>query len=146
MLIEAIHYAEERLVRRGQGIGRRCRIMMDLAGPKIRIGPMETEVHPLKISVPKDSQGKPIRFVEGFLDSESNQTERVVNLIGIPPTFVIAIPNQQSDGLATLKLGEKINFKDSRDRLRTMIVERIALTNVRVGLERTIYLKEGLKM
>ena len=33
MLIEAIHYAEERLVRRGQGIGRRCRIMMDLAGP-----------------------------------------------------------------------------------------------------------------
>jgi pyruvate kinase len=147
MLIEAIHYAEERLVRRGQGIGRRCRIMMDLAGPKIRIGSMETEVRPLKISVPKDSQGKPIRFVEGFLDSESNQTERVVNLIGVPPTFVIAIPNQQSDSLATLKLGEKINFKDSRDRLRTMIVlERIAPTNVKVGLERTVYLKEGLKL
>jgi pyruvate kinase len=85
--------------------------------------------------------------VEGFLDSESNQTERVVNLIGVPPTFVIAIPNEQSDGLATLKLGEKINFKDSRDRLRTMIVlERIAPTNVRVGLERTVYLKEGLKL
>lgn len=147
MLIDAIRHAEEKLIQRGQGIGRRCRIMMDLAGPKIRTGPMETEVRPLKISVPKDSQGKPIRFVEGFLDSEINQTERVTNLIGVPPTFVISIPKKQSADLATLKLGEKINFKDSRDRLRTMIVlERITPTRVRVGLERTVYLKEGLEL
>jgi hypothetical protein len=54
---------------------------MDLAGPKIRTGPMETEVRPLKISVRKDSQGKPIRFMEGFLDSEVDQTQRVENLM-----------------------------------------------------------------
>jgi pyruvate kinase len=65
MLIDAIRNAEERLAQRGQGIGRRCRIMMDFAGPKIRTGPMETEVRPLKISVPKDSQGNPLRFLEG---------------------------------------------------------------------------------
>ena len=97
---------------------------------------METEVRPLKISVPKDSQGKPIRFVEGFLDSEVNQTERVANLIGAPPTFVISIPQKQSADLATLKLGEKISFKDSRDRFRTMIVlEIISPTRIRVGLD-----------
>jgi len=50
MLIDAIRHAEERLIQLGQGIGRRCRIMMDLAGPKIRTGPMESEVRPLKIS------------------------------------------------------------------------------------------------
>jgi len=117
---------------------------MDLAGPKIRTGPMETEVRPLKISVPKDSQGKPM---EGFLDSEVDQTQRVENLIGVPPTFVISIPQKHSRELATLKLGEKISFKDSRDRFRTMIVlEIVSPTRIRVGLERTVYLKEGLEL
>jgi pyruvate kinase len=147
MLINAIHHAEERLIQRGKGVGRRCRIMMDLAGPKIRTGLMETEVRPLKISVPKDSQGKAIRFVEGFLDSEADQTECVSNLIGVPPSFVISIPKKQSTGLTTLKLGEKISFKDTRDRFRTMIVlEIISPTRIRVGLERTVYLKEGLEL
>src|SRR5215469_1569313 len=146
MLINAIRHAEQRLAQRGKGVGRRCRIMMDLAGPKIRTGPMETEVRPLKISVPKDSQGKPIRFIEGFLDSEVDQTQRVKNLIGVPPSFVISIPQKQSPKLATLKLGEKISFKDSRDRLRTMIVlEIVSPTRIRVGFERTVYLKEGLR-
>jgi pyruvate kinase len=147
MLIDAIRHAEERLIQRRQRIGRRCRIIMDLAGPKIRTGPMETEVRPLEISVPKDSQGKPIRFMEGFLDSEVDQTQRVENLIGVPPTFVISIPQKQSRELATLKLGEKISFKDSRDRFRTVIVlEIVSPTRIRVGLERTIYLKEGLEL
>src|SRR5215469_11456053 len=147
MLIDAIRHAEERLIQRRQGIGRRCRIIMDLAGPKIRTGPMETEVRPLKISVPKDLQGKPLRFVEGFLDSEVGETERAENLIGVPPTFVISIPQKQSSKLATLKLGEKISFKDSRDRLRTMIVlEIVSPTRIRVGFERTVYLKEGLEL
>jgi len=147
MLIDAIRHADERLIQRGKGVGRRCRIMMDLAGPKIRTGPMEIEVRPLKISVPKDSQGKAIRFVEGFLDSEADQTECVSNLIGVPPSFVISIPKKQSAGLTTLKLGEKISFKDSRDRFRTMIVlEIISPTRIRVGLERTVYLKEGLEL
>ena len=145
MLIDAIRHAEERLIQRRQRIGRRCRIIMDLAGPKT--GPMETEVRPLKISVPKDSQGKPIRFMEGFLDSEVDETQRVENLIGVPPTFVISIPQKQSRELATLKLGEKISFKDSRDRFRTMIVlEIVSPTRIRVGLERTVYLKEGLEL
>ena len=147
MLIDAIRHAEERLIQRGQGIGRRCRIIMDLAGPKIRTGPMESEVRPLKISVLKDLQGKPLRFVEGFLDGEVHQTERVTNLIGVPPTFVISISQKQSPELSTLKLGEKISFKDSRDRFRTMIVlEIVSPTRIRVGLDRTVYLREGLEL
>jgi pyruvate kinase len=78
------------------------------------------------------------------LGSEVDQTERVENLIGVPPTFVISIPQKQS---ATLKLGEKISFKDSCDRFRTMIVlEIVRPTRIRVGLERTVYLKEGLEL
>jgi hypothetical protein len=65
----------------------------------------------------------------------------------VPPTFVISIPQKQSPKLASLKLGEKISFKDSRDRFRTMIVlEIVSPTRIRVGLERTVYLKEGLEL
>ena len=69
---------------------------------------METEVRPLKISVPKDSQGRLIRFVEGFLDCESEQTRRVVGLVGTPSTFEVSIPKKQSADLANLMVGEKI--------------------------------------
>jgi pyruvate kinase len=44
-------------------------------------------------------------------------------------------------------LGEKISFNDSRDRLRTMMVlEIVSPTRIRVGLKRTVYLKEGLEL
>ena len=46
-----------------------------LAGPKIRTGPMEHKVRPIQISSPKDIHGRPIRLVEGFLDSEASETE-----------------------------------------------------------------------
>ncbi len=149
MLIDAIRNAEERLVQRGQGIGRRCRIVMDLAGPKIRTGPLETEVRPLKISVPKNELGQPLRYVEGFLDSEARQSEKVVRLTGVPPGFLISILSPQSTekGLGNLKLGEKLRFKDIRGRLRTMIVlEKISETRLRVGLDKTAYLSEGLDL
>jgi len=81
------------------------------------------------------------------LDTEADQTEGVVSLIGVPASFVISVPKNQSAGLVTSELGEKINFKDSRDRLRTMIVlERISPTTIRVGLDQTIYMKEGIEL
>ena len=49
---------------------------MDLGGPKIRTGPMELKVRPLKISVPK-LHGRAVRFIDGFLDTEASYTELV---------------------------------------------------------------------
>lgn len=147
LLIESIRSVEERLVQRGRGIGRRCMILMDLGGPKIRTGPMELKVCPLKISVLKDIHGRTVRFVEGFLDSEASQTE-LVNLEGEPSSFVIAISKIHYGGLGSLKIGQRITFKDARDeRLRTItVLERISPTKVRIGLEHTAYLKEGIKL
>ena len=93
---------------------------MDLGGPKIRTGPMELKVRPLKISVLKDIHGRPGCFVEGFLDGEASQTE-VVSLEGTSSSFVIAISKIHYGGLGSLKVGQKITFKDARDeRLRTI--------------------------
>ena len=141
VIIDAIRRAEERLNRRGQGVGRRCRILMDLAGPKVRTGPLTLEARPLKLSVPKDPQGRPCRLLEGYLDSGARETERV-RILGGPAHFVIAVP-PQSD-LASLQPGETLRFEDTRERTRTMyVLDRMSPTRVLVGLERTAYLQEG---
>jgi pyruvate kinase len=140
-IIEAIRHAEDHLIERGQGVGRRCRILMDLAGPKVRTGSLEVEMRPVKLSVPKDSQGRPCRLLEGYLDSKACQTE-LVRLPGMEPHFVIALPGQAD--VARLGIGETLRFEDSRKRARTLyILEQITPARVRVGLDRTAYLQEG---
>jgi pyruvate kinase len=135
MIIDAIGHAEERLQRNGQGVGRRCRILMDLGGPKVRTGPLALETRPLKLSVPKDSLGRPSRLLEGYLDGEAHQTARVRG-IGEGPHFVIALPGQNGIG--------ELRVEDTRDRIRRLyVVERMSPTRVKVGLERTAYVQEG---
>ncbi|HZD33796.1 MAG TPA: pyruvate kinase, partial [Nitrososphaeraceae archaeon] len=134
MLIDSIRHAEERLVQRGQGIGRQCRIVMDLAGPKIRTRSTGLEIRPLKISIPKDIHGKPVRMVEGFLDGEAEYTEKI-SLTGVPPSFVISI-KKGTDELPNLDIGERLSFYDSRGRSRSVtVLERISPTRVKIGLD-----------
>jgi len=141
LIIDAIRHAEERLNRKGQGVGRRCRILMDVAGPKVRTGPLTQETRPLKLSVPKDPLGRPCRLLEGYLDSEASQTERM-RVSGEGPRFVIALPQQA--GVADLRVGDMLRVEDTRERIRRMyVMDRIGPTRVRVGLERTAYVQEG---
>jgi len=141
LIIDAIRHAEERLTRKGRGVGRRCRILMDLAGPKVRTGSLALETRPLKLSVPKDPQGRPCRLLEGYLDSEARETERV-RIPGGVSHFVIAVSPQFD--LASLQPGETLRFEDTRERTRTLyVLERMSPTRVQVGLERTAYVQEG---
>jgi len=145
MLIDSIRNAEERLVQRGQGIGRRCRIVMDLAGPKIRTRSTGLEIRPLKISVPKDIKGKTVRMVEGFLDGKAQFTEKI-RLTGVPPSFVISI-KEGSNELPNLDIGERLSFYDSRGRYRTLtVLERISPTRVKIGLDKTAFLQEDIAL
>ena len=142
MLIDSIRHAEERLIQRDLGIGRRCRIVMDLAGPKIRTGSMGVRVRPLKITVPKDVHGRPLKLVEGFLDSEAKFTEKIY-LTGVQPSFVISIKKEAAI-LANVN-GEKLWFRDTRGRNRTAtILEKISPTRVKIGLDKKTSLQEGM--
>lgn len=145
MIIEAIRDAEERLIQREQDVKRKCRIVMDLAGPKIRTGPMPLEVRPLRIVVPKDVHNRPVRMVEGFLDSEAPFTEKI-SLTGVDPSFVISLSNGRQT-LSTLNVGERLSLIDTRGRPRTMVIlERTSPTRIRVGIEKTTYLQEGIRL
>ncbi len=145
LIIDAIHNAEERLTQQGQAFNRRCRIVMDLVGPKIRIGPMPLAVRPLQITVPKDVHKKRIKMVEGYLDSEAQFTEKI-SLTGIDPIFVISV-SKGKEVLPALNVGESLSFVDAKGRLLTMVIlERTSHTRIRIGIEKTIYLQEGLRL
>jgi pyruvate kinase len=147
LIIKAIREAEERLFQREKRTRGRCMILMDLGGPKIRTGSVALKVRPLKISVPKDLHGRTVRFVEGFLDTDASYTELIDQLTG-PSTFVIAVSTGNDCGLGSLHKDQKITFKDARgERQRTItVLERISPTRVRIALEQTVYLKEGIKL
>ena len=149
LIVETLRGVEEQAIHKGKRIeGRRCKILMDLGGPKIRTGPMELKVRPLQISSPKDIHGRPMRLVEGFLDTEARETE-VLNLEGATSSsFVVAISKIKYGGLGSLRIGQKITFKDARDgRPRFLtVLERISPTRVRIGLEHTAFLKGGIKL
>ncbi len=113
------------LFKEDKTLERKCRIVMDLGGPKIRINNMSLESRPLKITVPKDIHGRPRRLVEGLLDGEAKYTEKI-NLTGVHSSFVISISKRKEE-LSNVKVGEKISFLDFRGRLRSMrVLERIS--------------------
>jgi pyruvate kinase len=145
MIIDAVRNAEKRLIERGQDIGRKCRIVMDLGGPKIRINNMSLESRPLKIAVPKDIHGRPRRLVEGLLDGDAKYTEKT-NLTGVHSSFVISISKRKEE-LCNVKVGEKLSFIDFRGRLRSMkVLERINEGLVRVGIDKTVYIQDGITL
>ncbi|HYB03173.1 MAG TPA: pyruvate kinase [Nitrososphaerales archaeon] len=144
MLITAIRAAEERLEQRGTKVGRTCRILMDLAGPKIRTGPLALEARPLKLSVSKDYAGKTVRMLEGLLDSEAELTESL-SLTGMLPGFTISL--KKKPNLSNLIVGGRLDFKDSRGKKRSLIVlQKLTPSKVRIGLPRTAYLDEGIEL
>lgn len=143
MIIRALRDAEDRLLEREEDTGR-CRIVMDLAGPKIRVEQICLAIDPIKIQVPKDNLGKSVKLVEGFLDSQAEYTEKM-NLPGIP-SFIIAISKGEKE-FDDLEIGERLFFYDSSCRLHTMtVLEKMSKSRIRVGIGETIYLDEGLAL
>jgi len=140
-IVDAIGQAENRLQQNKRGVGRRCRILMDLSGPKVRTGPLQFETRPLKLPVAKDLLGRPCRLLEGYLDSQAAQTARM-RPAGAEYEFVIALHGQP--GLEELRVGDVLRVEDTRERIRRLyVLERISPTRAKVGLERTAYVQEG---
>lgn len=112
-----------------QQAGRRLPIVVDLAGPKLRTGPI--------------APGPGVRKVR----PERDQLGRVV----APATFVLSadsggeddLPITDPDWLARRTVGNAITFTDARGRSRTVTVTDVEDGRVTCTLERTAYLVSG---
>ena len=62
----------EHLRRAEQAVGRSCRIVMDLAGPKLRTGPLQPSLSVIRIRPRRDGYGRVIAPARVWLTSESS--------------------------------------------------------------------------
>jgi len=107
----------ENLHRAAAELGRGCPVLVDLAGQKLRSGPLETFLRPLHI--------KPHRDVRGVIRRPATVLLEVAN--GAPvdlqpePDARLRIP----DAIASiLRVGDRLAFADTREKQRILTIER----------------------
>jgi pyruvate kinase len=124
-----------RHVRRAErDTGRACRVLMDLGGPKLRVGPVQTGRGEIRLKVKRDARGKVLRPCRVVLDAS-----------GAPPGETLSPPHLAvgREWLDTVQVGDRVRFTDLRRRPRAFIAEkRLSASQVLARLDRSAYLDE----
>ena len=115
--------------------GRRCRILMDLGGPKLRTGEIASEPAVLKWRPKRDAYGKVIRPARIWLYPEEQSASC--------PEADACIP-VKGNWLAQVTAGDSIEFTDARDKLRSMQVVGQGRSGCWGESYQTAYVKPGL--
>jgi len=129
-MIAHLHRAERQ-------IGRRCRIQMDFAGPKIRTGPLRTAPGVVKLRPIRDPMGRVMGPGSAWLVPPGPSPSEV----GGTPT--LPVPREW---LLRRRRGERLGLSDARGAERTLrIVERKGGL-CRVEVRKTVYLVDGSRL
>jgi pyruvate kinase len=118
-----------------QSTGRSCKILMDLAGPKLRLGPMETHPAVLKISPLRSEEGQIVRPARLWLTPVRTEFSEMP---AADATFAL-----DPDWLDGLKAGQKINFRDVRGANRTWFIREVREDGCWAECRKTAYLANG---
>jgi pyruvate kinase len=127
-MIETLRNAE-------QSTGLSCRILMDLGGPKLRLGPMETNPAVLKVRPIRASNGNIIRPARIWL------TPRKTVFSEMPAAdakFAL-----DPDWLATLNMGDRIVFRDMRGSRRSWRIREKREDGFWADSKKTAYVANG---
>lgn len=116
--------------------GRRCRILMDIAGPKLRTGSLRPGPAVIKLRPHRDKTGNVLAPARVAVISAHHP--RPVN------TVVDAVLSVRDPLPPTLAAGDKIKFEDARGRKRNMIVSAVEDQMLIAELEKTTYIVPGI--
>jgi pyruvate kinase len=126
------------LERARRELGRPCRLSMDLAGPKLRTGPLETGPEVLKVRPRRDALGEVVEPARVCLVPPA-QADAFAD--GGP----LAIPVAAGE-LSSLRVGDRIQFSDTRGAARRMLVIACGPDRVELECDRTCYLASGMEL
>jgi pyruvate kinase len=118
-----------------QSTGLSCRILMDLAGPKLRLGPMETNPAVLKIRPVRAANGKLIRPARIWLTPFKTVFSEMP---AADATFAL-----DPDWLGGLKAGDKIGFRDVRGARRNWVIREVREDGCWAESKKTAYVANG---
>ena len=128
LMIEHLRRAEEVL-------GRSCRIVMDLAGPKLRTGPLEPGPAVIRVRPHRDIHGQVTAPARLWLTTESAPQP--------PPSAADACLPVPAAWLAGLRSGSKVHLTDARQARRTLMVVEATEHGCWTETTKTAYIVPG---
>ena len=126
-----------RLRSAAQAAGRPVRILMDLAGPKLRTGPIAPGPQVLKLKPRRDAFGAVTAPSRLLLHPRCS---------GVSASFAGHTLELDAHWLSQLQEGEHIQLIDARGRKRQLQVAELRDDGVVVQGERTAYLRPGIRL
>ncbi|MEB3751213.1 pyruvate kinase [Geobacillus icigianus] len=121
--------------------GRRCRIYMDLPGPKVRIDRLAVQDGPMKLTVKENQYGESAESLTGLLSFSA------VPPLSSLPREVSFVWKLTADDEETVAEGDELLFTDVRGKKRSLQVMRsIAPSCFVVRLFQTAYVQSGMKL
>jgi pyruvate kinase len=128
----------EHLRRAEKALGKSCKIIMDLAGPKLRTGPLQPGPAVLKIRPERDVFGKVVAPARVWLTPENSPHP--------PPSTASASLPISATWLSELARGEELAFADARNAERTLKIIDVSERGCWATLLKSAYLVPGIKL
>lgn len=125
----------EHLRRAEQALGRSCRVMMDLGGPKLRTGRLEAGPAVLRIHPRKDEYGRVITPARLWLHPASE-----TQMSPSPADGSLPVP---AEWLARLRHGTQVQCLDVRGRRRSMTIVDVTAQGCWAEMSKTAYIVPG---
>ncbi|QGJ69402.1 Pyruvate kinase I [Planctomycetales bacterium 10988] len=134
-MLEYLHQAEEKH-------GRKCRVLFDLAGPKLRTGPISPLEGILRLRPHRDYRGRTQQPAYVWL-TQVNEKAPVTR----PPEDVDeVIPLLPTDLLKEVQPGDRWRMFDLRGQRRQFTVQRVESNGCLVTTKKTSYLHAGTSL
>jgi pyruvate kinase len=125
----------EHLRRAERSLGRSCRIVMDLGGPKLRTGPLEPGPAVVRIRPRRDVHGRVTAPARVWLTSETAPQ--------LPPAPADACLPVPGPWLARLRTGERVKLTDARDAKRAFTIVDVTDRGGWAEATKTAYIVPG---
>jgi pyruvate kinase len=126
------------LRRAEKDVGKKCIVLMDLAGPKLRTGPIAPGPQVLKWRPQRDSFGRVTQPARIWLTPIGNSQA--------PPSGADACLPAPAEWLAELRAGDLIRFFDTRSAARSMQIVEKAGNSYWAESTQTSYVATGTKL
>ena len=125
----------EHLRRAEASVGRRCRVVMDLAGPKLRTGPLQAGPGVIRIHPQRDIYGRVVAPARIWLTAE-----HAPQASPLPADACLPVPGVWLDDL---QQGERVRFTDTRQRDRAFTIVQVVAGGCWAEATKSAYVTTG---
>lgn len=124
--------------------GRRCQVVMDLAGQKIRTGPVATHRPPVHLKVGKDPQGNAILPARVLFYPDHTEAGTVIRATHSDCPIALPLPAMLH---ARLQHGDRFSFLDTRRKRRYLLLgERTGAGDIVAECAKGAYLDANTRL